>query len=265
DWEKDAQAMIGLYEDYGIRTFKIDGLLIPTKQSEINLRKLFDRVLEKTANHVTFNLDATAGRRGGYHLFNEYGNIFLENRYTDWGNYYPYMTLRNLWMLSRYVPAEKLQIEFLNKWRNADKYGQDGFAPANYSFEYLFAITMAGQPLAWVEASGLPVEAFSISPLISRYKKIQLDYHAGTVLPIGDEPSGRSWTGFQSLGRNTGYLIFYREDNAEPTASVKTWLAEGVQVTCTPVLGEGKAFSQVVGSEGALQVELSAKNSFALF
>ena len=38
----------------------------------------------------------------------EYGNIFLENRYTDWGNYFPYRTLRNLWQLSRYVPAERI-------------------------------------------------------------------------------------------------------------------------------------------------------------
>ena len=118
DWEKDAETLIGLYREYGIRIFKIDGLTVPTKKAEINLRNLFDRVLAQTDNKVMFNLDATASRRGGYHMFNEYGNVFLENRYTDWQNYYPYWTLRNLWMLSRYVPAEKLQIEFLNKWRN---------------------------------------------------------------------------------------------------------------------------------------------------
>lgn len=89
DWEKDAQAMIDLYNEYGIRTFKIDGLAIPAKKSEKNLKKLFDKVLEGTNNNAVFNLDATAGRRAGYHTFNEYGNIFLENRYTDWGNYYP--------------------------------------------------------------------------------------------------------------------------------------------------------------------------------
>ena len=78
-----------LYREYGIRVFKIDGLSIPTKKAETNLRKFFDTVLEKTDNQVVFNLDVTAGRRGGYNMFNEYGNIFLENRYTDWGNYYP--------------------------------------------------------------------------------------------------------------------------------------------------------------------------------
>lgn len=56
---------------------------------------------------VTFNMDVTAGRRNGYHFFNEYVSLFLENRYTDWVNYYPYCTLRNLWSLSRYLPAQK--------------------------------------------------------------------------------------------------------------------------------------------------------------
>ena len=145
DWEKDAEAIIGLWKKYGIRIFKIDGLQIPTKQAENNLRRLFDRVREATDDAVVFNLDATAGRRAGYHYFGEYGNIFLENRYTDWGNYYPYHTLRNLWMLSRYVPAEKIQTEFLNPWRNADKYAEgDPFAPANYDFGYLAAISFAG-------------------------------------------------------------------------------------------------------------------------
>lgn len=265
DWEKDAQAMIDLYNEYGIRTFKIDGLAIPTKQSEINLRKLFDKVLEKTNNQVVFNLDATAGRRGGYHMFNEYGNVFLENRYTDWGNYYPYHTLRNLWLLSKYVPAEKLQIEFLNKWRNADKYGKDIFAPINYSFDYLFATTMAGQPLAWFEGTGLPQDALSISELIQSYKEIQHDFHMGTILPIGDEPSGKSWTGFQSVNGNAGYFIFFRENNPDRIGIVETWLTEGTEVECSAIMGDSKPFTTTAGRKGVIRVELPDINSFAVY
>lgn len=265
DWEKDAQGMIELYETYGIRTFKIDGLAIPTKKAEINLRKLFDRVLEKTDSNVVFNLDVTAGRRGGYHMLNEYGNIFLENRYTDWRNYYPYWTLRNLWQLSKYVPAEKLQIEFLNKWRNAKKYESDIFAPMNYSFEYLFATTMAGQPLAWFEGSGLPEEALAIDKLIKSYRKIQHDFHSGTILPIGDEPSGRSWTGFQSVGDNRGYFIFFRENNPQEKALIETWLTEGTKVAFKPILGSGKAMTQEVGRKGSVAIELPKINDFVVY
>ncbi len=266
DWEKDAETLIGLYREYGIRIFKIDGLTIPTKKAEINLRNLFDKVLAETDNKVMFNLDATASRRGGYHMFNEYGNIFLENRYTDWQNYYPYWTLRNLWMLSKYVPAEKLQIEFLNKWRNTEKYGDDPFAPHRYSFEYLFATTMAGQPLAWFDASNLPEEAFGIRDLMEKYKKVQYDFHQGTILPIGEEPSGRSWTGFQSLCHSkNGYLLIYREDNAREETWVETWLPEGAEVMCTPILGNGKLMATTVGRKGTIKVSLPEKNDFMLY
>ncbi|WP_243350259.1 alpha-galactosidase [Parabacteroides sp. FAFU027] len=265
DWEKDAQALIGLYKTYGIRIFKIDGLTIPSKQAEINLRNLFDKVLAETNNKVSFNLDATASRRGGYHMLNEYGNVFLENRYTDWQNYYPYWTLRNLWQLSKYVPAEKLQIEFLNKWRNAKKYGDDRFAPARYSFEYLFATAMTGQPLAWFEGSNLPEEAFKVQKLISDYKKVQHDFHTGVILPVGEEPSGRSWTGFQSIKDNKGYLLFFRENTPEDKAQVATWLPRGATVKCTPVLGNGKPVTATVGERGEIRVSIPAANDFVMY
>ena len=106
-----------LYRDHGIRTFKIDGVQVPDKRAETNLRCMFDAVRAATDDQAVFNLDVTAGQRYGYHYFNEYGNVFVENRYTDWSNYYPHWTLRNVWMLSRYVPAQNLQVEFLNVWR----------------------------------------------------------------------------------------------------------------------------------------------------
>ncbi len=267
DWRKDADALIALFREYGIRIFKIDGLNIPNKTAEQNLRRFFDAVSEATDHQVVFNLDVTAGRRGGYHYFNEYGNIFLENRYTDWGNYYPYQTLRNLWMLSKYVPAEKLQIEFLNKWRNAGKYPQDDpFAPGNYSLEYLFAISMAGQPLAWMEASNLPEEAYGLSSLIEDYKQIWHQFHDGVILPVGDEPSGRSWTGFQSAaGEKEGYILVFRELTDSETSEVRTWLPEGKKVGLTPVLGDAEGFRAVTGNDGSLEFTLPAPNSFALY
>ena len=266
DWEKDAAAITALYKEYGIRTFKIDGLAIPSKTAETNLRRLFDKVLADTDNQVMFNLDATAGRRGGYHMFNEYGNIFLENRYTDWQNYYPYWTLRNLWQLSKYVPAEKMQIEFLNKWRNAGKYGDDPFAPARYDFGYLFAISMAGQPLAWMEASNLPEEAFSLGSLVSEYRKVQEDFHNGVILPIGEEPSGRSWTGFQSISDDrSGYVLVFRESSGDSCAPVSTWLPEGTKLSLTSVLGDGKPFKAVAGRDGTVEFSLPRENSFALY
>lgn len=266
DWQKDVDAIVGLYRKYGIRVFKIDGLGIPSKKAEKNLRRLFDRVLELTDNAVMFNLDATAGRRGGYHLFNEYGNIFLENRYTDWGNYYPYWTLRNLWTLSKYVPAEKVQVEFLNKWRNETKYYSDPFAPCRYSFEYVFALTMAGQPLAWMEASNLSEEAFDIKPVVDKYRLVSAKFHSGVILPVGEEPSGRSWTGFQSICSETeGYFIIYREATPKATEYVKTWLDEGAKVSFTPIIGHGKSFTVKVERNGEVKFSLPEENDYVMY
>lgn len=266
-WEKDADALIGLYQKYGIRTFKIDGVNLPDKLAEVNFRKFLDKVSLYTNHNVVFNLDATAGRRGGYHYFNEYGNIFLENRYTDWANYYPYTTLRNLWMLSKYVPAQNFQIEFLNKWRNVDKYPiNDPFAPKNYSFDYLFAITMFAQPLAWFEGTGLPAEAFSTGKLIKTYLQHMPKIHAGQIYPIGNEPNGKQWTGFQSVGSvKEGYILVFREDNSAVKSALKTWFSAGQRVTFTSVAGSGKSFDGQVLNGGHVEFALPLKNSFALY
>lgn len=267
-WKENADVLINLYKKYGIRTFKIDAVNLPDKQADVNFRKFLDAVSEATNYDVVFNLDVTTGKRGGYHYFNEYGNIFLENRFTDWHNsftYFPYSTLRNLWMLSRFVPPQILQIEFLNKWRNEVLYKGDPLAPANYSFDYVFAITMMAQPLAWFEATNLPEEAMGTAPLIMKYREIQEDLHKGIILPIGNEPNGNSWTGFQSVHNTSGYFLVFRENHTASSALIKTWLPEGSKVNCIPLMGNGKAFTEKVGFEGSLPFTLPNRNSFALY
>ena len=189
----------------------------------------------------------------------------MENRYTDWQNYYPYWTLRNLWQLSKYVPAEKLQIEFLNKWRNEEKYANDPFGPANYSFEYLFAITMAGQPLAWMEGTNLPQEALLLREQVEKYRGFQHDFHQGIILPVGDMPDGRSWTGFQSIREHQGYFIFFREYHPLQSYHVKTWLAPGTEIECVPLLGHGKAIKTIVDEKGTIEVFLPSMNDYVVY
>lgn len=264
-WLKDAGALIKLYRDYGIRTFKIDGVQVSNKQCEINLRKMLDTVLKATDNKAVFNLDVTAGKRYGYHFFNEYGNVFLENRYTDFGNYYPHWTLRNLWMLSKYVPAQNLQIEFLNNARNKQNYKDDPLAPSNLSFEYLFATTIMAQPLAWFEASGLPKAFFNIAPVVKKYHSWQAAIHRGQIFPIGNEPDGTTWTGFQSIQKGKGFVVVYRENNKQSAISMPTWFAKGTTVSFKPILGDGKPFRATAGENGRIVFSLSHPNTYALY
>ncbi|MCO6487741.1 MAG: alpha-galactosidase [Phaeodactylibacter sp.] len=266
-WERDADILIGYYREWGIRVFKIDGIGLRSKKAELNLRRFFDKVLLATGGQVVFNMDVTAGRRMGYHYCTEYGNIFLENRYTDWANYYPHRTLRNLWMLSKYVPPEKLQIEFLNPWRNAVRYpADDPLAPANIPFGYQVAATFMGQPLAWMELSGLPAEAAPASDLLHRYKALQHDIHRGAILPIGQEPDGFGWTGFQSIiNDKEGFFLIFRENHPEKARRLPTWLDSGRRVNFIPLLGAGEPFEAVTGEGGGAVFQLPAPFSFALY
>ncbi len=265
DWLQDAKVLISLNRKYGIRTFKIDGLRIHNKLSEERVDSLLSTVSEALNHNVVFNLDVTADKRFGYFYKNSFGNIFLENRYTDFGNYFPYWTLRNLWTLSKYVPSRNLQIEFLNKWRNNEKYGNDSFAPGNYDFEYLFAITMMAQPLAWMEAHNLPEEAFAIKQILNVYKKIQYDLHSGVILPIGDIPSGKSWTGFQSIKDGYGYFLIFRENNKNKSMQLNTWLKPGTYIELEKILGEGDNFHVKAGEDGQISFKLVTENSYSLY
>ncbi|MEO9003806.1 MAG: alpha-galactosidase, partial [Ginsengibacter sp.] len=227
-----------------------------------------DTVVVSTNQHAVFNLDVTAGKRFGFNYFYEYGNLFLENRYTDWGNYYPYSTLRNLWMLSKYLPPQRLQIEFLNKWRNTDKYPQgDSFAPEHYSFDYLFAITMPAQPLAWMEARNLPPEAFKTGALIKTYKKYWKEWHSGQILPIGEEPSGISWTGFQSVlkDKSTGYVLAFREMTSRKQIKFTLSQLSTGEYSFELIAGEGKNFRAAINDDGQLNVKLPNERSFAFY
>jgi hypothetical protein len=267
NWRNDADTLIGFFKQYGIRTFKIDGVMLADKTADIHFRKMLDTVSQATNLEAVFNLDVTAGRRWGYHHGVEYGNMFLENRYTDWSNYHPFWTLRNLWMLSRFVPPQRLQIEFLNVWRNAEKYAADDpFAPRNIPFDYAFAIAMAAQPLAWFEAQNLPEEAFRVAaPVIRVYRQHMERIHAGQIFPIGEEPSGCSWTGLQSITGNHGYFIVFREHTPRPEAILKTWGLTGRKLECTALAGSGSDFVAEVDEGGCLRFALPKSHSFALY
>jgi alpha-galactosidase len=262
NWEKDAQIIIGLYREFGIRIFKIDGVVMPDSRADRNLRAMFDMAVAETGGEARFNLDVTSGKRWGYHTGTEYGNLFVENRYTDWGNYYPHWTLRNLWQLSKYVPPQLLQIEFLNIKRNDGKYSaEDPLRPSVVPADYAFAVTMMAQPLGWFESQKMGDLIDELSPVITAYRKYQADIHSGIILPVGSEPDGTGWTGFQSIHEGYGYLVVYREYNQEPQHQFSLYELNGKFVEYECLLGQGDSFS----GDGNPVIKLPRQFSFALY
>jgi alpha-galactosidase len=224
NWQRDADRLLELHREQGIDYFKIDSLNTGSALAAANAKRLFARVLDGSHGQVVLDLDVTAGQRSGYFGRPEIGPIFVENRYTDFHNYWPHQTLRNLWLLSQYVDPLRLRVEFLNNARSQGQYRDDPLAPAAYSPDCLFAMVMFANPLGWFEVSNLPQDyQDSAAGLIRRWKQERERLYAGTILPIGAVPDGVSWTGFASVGAaRGGYVVIFRElcSNSEWTVTL---------------------------------------------
>lgn len=213
-WERDAARIIELHR-MGVNYFKIDGIKAPTRTSQANLASFFKRVEAESRGEVVFDLDITAGIRPGYWGAPSVGPLFVENRYTDWHNYWPHQTLRNLWSLSSWVDPRRLRMEFLNVRRNEELYRDDPLAPSAYQGDTLFATVMAANPLGWFEVSRLPGDFIEkAAPLIALWKEHRDALYSGTILPIGRRPDGWHPTGFLFLPEPDqgvpAYLLVFR-------------------------------------------------------
>jgi alpha-galactosidase len=259
NWQRDANAMLNLHREHGVDNFKIDGVKMYTPAGERNLGRFVDAVLEGSGGKVVFDLDVTAAVRPGYFGLIRAGNVFVENRYTDWLRYFPHATLRNLWQLAQHVDPVRLRMEFLNHTRNANLYGDDPLAPARYRSDYLFASVMFASPLGWFEVSNLPNDYIDhVAPLIAMWKEHRAALHGGTIIPIGDAPDGTRWTGFASRGSDGGgYLLIFRELNDQSEVTIEVPFT-GEKLTVTLLAGAG----EVAVSHGRALVRIRESKQF---
>lgn len=224
NWRKDADRILEIFNTLGIEHFKVDGVKATTELALRNLQRFFKTVLDGSHGKVVFDLDITAGVRPGYFGAIEVGPLFVENRYTDWHNYWPHQTLRNFWKLSHWVDPRRLRMEFLNNARNVEKYVDDPLAPSHYDPDTLFATVMFSNPLGWFEVSNLPGPYLkSVAKLVLTWRVHREDLFSGTILSIGKEPDGFSYTGFLSLSEahDYGYVLMFRELHPQNQITIK--------------------------------------------
>lgn len=235
-WEQDSDVMLDFYRRYGIRYFKLDSIIVENCRCEKNLLKMLVRTRKLSDGKIVFNMDITNGKRFGYLLHRDFGDLFVENRYTRRSTYYPHSTLRNLWDLARFIPTHRLQMEVTDNQKYKEEYS-DILAPAEYDMDYLFAIVMTTNPLMWMELSELEEESRKkLSQIIEVYKKYRMDFEA--VEPILEQPSGFSLTGFRIHGKKQNYVLLFRElaEAGEFNICVKEILATNdVHATAAPV------------------------------
>jgi len=244
NWERDADRILELHRQHGIDYFKLDSMKVETLATERNLHRFFDKVMEESEGRVVFDLDVTAEIRPGYFGAPAAGPMFVENRYTDFRNYWPHHTLRNLWSLTHFVDPLRLRMEFLNNTRSQERYEGDPLAPILYRPDTLFATVMYSNPLGWFEVSNLPEEYIAqVSALVEIWKRERPAIFSGTILPIGDAPDGASWTGLASIAndRKSARVLVFRELNDATHWTTPLPLLEGENLKVTPLAGRGAA------------------------
>ncbi len=264
NWRKDAARLLELFKGFGIRHFKVDGVMALTETAQSNLASFFKALREGSNGEIAIDLDITAQIRPGYYGAIEAGPLFVENRYSDWHNYWPHQTLRTLWKLCPWVDPARLRMELLNNSRNSDKYEGDPLAPQLYPPATLFAIAMFANPLGWFEISNLPASYFeSLPSLVAVWKRIRKELFSGALMQLGEAPDGFSWTGLLSLGEGSsqGYAILFRERSANTKAAFK--LPGGLQAkSFSWELLAGKGLAEAHGD--SLLVEIPEELGFAL-
>ena len=86
-------------------------------------------------------------------------------------------------------------------------------APSFYGMDYLFATVMLSNPLFWMEIQFLSDERRKeLAPILNVWKEHRDALANADVEPIGERPSGVSFTGFKvSVDGNVKYLLLFRE------------------------------------------------------
>ena len=269
--ERDAGLLLSLWRDYGARVLKIDGVWNITRLAEMRNRAMLERVIEESGGEVSFQLDITQGVRWGFVGAIPLGVLFVENRYTHWRNYFPYKVHRNLWELSRYLRPQRLQFEFLNNAADRAAFYQpdfpvdDPFRPDRYTLDYIFATVMFANPLASMEPSALTAEQCrQLRPALAAYTAIRDEMFRGEIYPLGEKPSGRSLTAFQSHNATlgTGFVCVYREATSRSDAVIQLHgMPDPSAYQFEKLLGQGT----VTAHGDACVFHLPEERSYALF
>ena len=85
-------------------------------------------------------------------------------------------------------------------------------------------------------------------------------------MPVGDEPNGLNWTGFQSvINDSEGYILVFRAWHDSNQMKINTALPKSAFVSFEKVLGDGDSFSVTTNKEAEVELNLPNKHNFVMY
>ena len=275
---KDLGLRLGLWAAYRISNEEMlwNWERLKPTQIKLDFAKLkthaaLDKIKMKSRNFMLqtdkkciISWDTTeAAPRYGYYLFREYGNVHFMNRkqkFPDNLLYVPWLALRDFWLLSHYQNLNKWQLVIQNPEvveKNVGNFSSDAYL---HSAAYCTATALMGTPEYMGISRHYSENARKeLRVLHSQYKAVRSEIWDSMVYPIGQEPSNKSWTGFQAVhpdGKH-GYLTIFRERlNKNKTSKLALrFIHPGTQIKLTN-LRTGSISHAVLDANGALEFEI---------
>jgi len=258
--ERDVAVLKKAYDDWGIRFFKLDMFWITSDEDRERFTELL-KAIYSFGDDVAVQLDVTRNQRPNYLCNKEYGTVFVENRYTKTVCAYPHRILRNLWMISKYIPSTKFQFELVNPDLNVELYAPDDpLNPVLYDMDYLFATVMLSNPLFWMEMQFLSKERREqLEKIIHVWKTHRENIATCDILPIGDKPNGREFCGFylSHMGKPK-YLLLFRQ----LTHNDETVISAPLKACDTEILVSNTDVNATV-TNGHIRIQLGKQRGYA--
>ena len=207
--------------------------------------------------------------RYGWYFAREYGSTYFQNIQEGQLPHLtmvPFQVLRQHWLLSKYLPSNKLQVLLQNPKRVVRPDLSDA---REHGHGYCFAMGLPFVPCFFQSAQYLDdAGKTELAELIKGFKTCREDIFTSTTFPIGDEPCNAAWTGFQmvSTRRDGGHLLLFRErHNTESKNSVKLKFLAGKTLTLTDILHDVAPRTVAVGADGSVEFEITQPADYRLY
>ena len=126
---------------------------------------------------------------------------------------------------------------------------------------------MLTSPLGWFEVSHLPPNYIEqVSKLAAIWKEHRDAIYSGHTIPIGEAPTGASWTGFLAGDpEGTAYALIFREQNDRAETTFPTGLLRKTKYTVTLLAGEGSIeFAKGRFTRGSISPTLLLRETLAV-
>lgn len=174
--------------------------------------------------------------------------------------YVPWLALRDFWMLAHYQNLNKWQLVIQNPEVVEKQVGQYASDAWQHTAAYCTATALMGTPEYMGISRHYSENARKeLRALHAQYKSVRSEIWESTVYPIGDEPSNKSWTGFQAVNPDgkQGFLTIFRERlNPDKQGSVALrFLKPGTALKLTN-LRTGEISDAVLDEESQISLKI---------